>query len=652
MFKEMLKKTINNFVILGSIYAVCFAGYYYYKKDAYVSKLSANNLLVLNKIDAVTNNKFEGLYTDIKYLTDSSTLRKYLTGEYKKIDIEKYWLAYAVNKKIYSQIRLLELDGTEDVKIVLEGANKAYSSKNTENKSYRDYWKDLISLNQGEIYISNFDLNIENNKVEVPYKPVIRIAMPVFIDGEKKAIVAINYDGSRYIDYLDSYKADVYGDLFVVDNAGHWIKNPNKAMEWGNALNQNTNIKTLSPELYDGFSKDEGNFYLNGDLYVYKKIIPFDNISSEQEFVRGDDDNTISVVRKLVHQGENIEKRQWVTYVKLGQGYINLQYAKHYNYVLLNVIFISLVFVISLSLGIISAQKADAKEMNEINAVVSDLTQDIISIADTNGKIIRVNKAMPAVLGYYKNEVIGKNIKDFYANAIDVDNFEIYAEEAIENSNRPSEIWKRRKDGVAIPTMTYLRYIKSTRNKGYLIEISSDITHFTEKENEISEKSNRDPLTNLPNRTLLEDRVDVAIRRGQRNKEMFALVYADLNKFKPINDTYGHEAGDKILIETAVRFKSNLRNSDTVSRVGGDEFVILLDNVKSESDVKNICKILENRMKEEFDIGDDTKVLVGCSFGYSMFPEDGARFKDLSSVADKRMYESKRETKAKEIKIK
>ena len=87
MFKEMLKKTINNFVILGSIYAVCFAGYYYYKKDAYVSKLSANNLLVLNKIDAVTNNKFEGLYTDIKYLTDSSTLRKYLTGEYKKIDI-------------------------------------------------------------------------------------------------------------------------------------------------------------------------------------------------------------------------------------------------------------------------------------------------------------------------------------------------------------------------------------------------------------------------------------------------------------------------------------------------------------------------------------------------------------------------------------
>ena len=153
-----------------------------------------------------------------------------------------------------------------------------------------------------------------------------------------------------------------------------------------------------------------------------------------------------------------------------------------------------------------------------------------------------------------------------------------------------------------------------------------------------------DPLTNLSNRLLLNDRLDHAINHAARFGKCISLIFCDLDNFKPINDTYGHNVGDEILIRVADYLKKTLRKEDTICRFGGDEFVILIEELDNFAYLDNILKKINNITNTPYVI-DDYVISIGMSIGASIFPEDGINAEELIKSADDAMYKAKKQGK-------
>ena len=151
----------------------------------------------------------------------------------------------------------------------------------------------------------------------------------------------------------------------------------------------------------------------------------------------------------------------------------------------------------------------------------------------------------------------------------------------------------------------------------------------------------KDFLTGLANRALFEDRCQLAIERSKRSQDSFAILMIDLDRFKEINDTYGHAAGDLVLITIGQRLTGSVRTLDTVARLGGDEFVVLIDSVSDRSELTRIGQKIIDRLSERVVLESGADVSVGASIGYSIYPVDGNTAAELLEVADQSMYQCK-----------
>ncbi len=147
-----------------------------------------------------------------------------------------------------------------------------------------------------------------------------------------------------------------------------------------------------------------------------------------------------------------------------------------------------------------------------------------------------------------------------------------------------------------------------------------------------------DPLTGLPNRLLLVDRFQLALQHAKRNQQQFAVLMVDLNKFKAINDTFGHAAGDTVLVTVAQRLVSVVRASDTVARLGGDEFVLIIHSVSERKPVLALGRKLMDLLAQPVTLETGTVVSLGGSIGFAWYPSDGDNLKDILEVADQAMY--------------
>lgn len=173
-----------------------------------------------------------------------------------------------------------------------------------------------------------------------------------------------------------------------------------------------------------------------------------------------------------------------------------------------------------------------------------------------------------------------------------------------------------------------------------LLGITREINELKDTETQLKWLATHDPLTSLANRYLLSDRVEQAIHRAKRNKGLFAILFVDLNGFKAINDTSGHDAGDQYLMRVAQILVENVRSTDTVARIGGDEFVVLIDELQHPEIAAKVAKKLSQSINQE---ADPIENLVSASIGISLFPHDGLDFDSLLKAADLAMFQAKKE---------
>ncbi len=270
-----------------------------------------------------------------------------------------------------------------------------------------------------------------------------------------------------------------------------------------------------------------------------------------------------------------------------------------------------------------------------------DYLFDSVVVTDLQGIIIDWNTGSETLYGYSKEEAIGQPVNILH---VPDDSEHITSEviSAVEKFGKWSgEVRMLHKDGRIgwIESMCVPFYDENDQMVGAL-GINRDITDRIKESERVNYLAHYDYLTNIPNRYLLLDRVTHLIEQSERNESTFALLYIDLDKFKTINDTKGHAFGDQILKETALRLKQSTRNSDTIARIGGDEFVVLLEKTSNKNDVEAMTKALTKSLNRAFTVNDE-EFKISCSIGVALYPNEGTTTDALLAAADKAMYKVK-----------
>ncbi len=270
-----------------------------------------------------------------------------------------------------------------------------------------------------------------------------------------------------------------------------------------------------------------------------------------------------------------------------------------------------------------------------------DYLFDAVVVTDLKGIIVDWNKGSEALYGYTKDEMIGRPVSRLHVPEDTASITSMVIEAVSQFGKWSGEIRMLHKDGHIgwIESMCVPIFDEQEKMIGAL-GINRNISKRIEESERLNYLAHYDQLTKVPNRYLLLERVNHLIEQCQRNNHSFALLYIDLNKFKKINDTCGHAFGDKVLVEAAARLKSAVRNSDTLARVGGDEFVLLLEDISNNDTIKQMTKKLSLAMKKTFVINDQSFDL-SCSIGVSTYPKDGTNTDSLFAAADKAMYLAK-----------
>jgi diguanylate cyclase (GGDEF)-like protein/PAS domain S-box-containing protein len=264
-----------------------------------------------------------------------------------------------------------------------------------------------------------------------------------------------------------------------------------------------------------------------------------------------------------------------------------------------------------------------------------------IGITDPTGIILAVNQAFTEITGYRADEVVGKNISLLQSGRHDQAFYSQLWNSLLATGRWTGEIWNLRKNGEVYPEVLSISAIDDENGEvTHYVAVFHDVTAVKRQEEQIAHQAYHDALTGLPNRTLANDRIEVSLAHVKRGGTRLAVLFLDLDNFKNVNDSLGHEWGDKLLLQVANRLVSQVREEDTVARLGGDEFLILVAAVADDEVVVDLTRRLLHSFASPFNLeGND--LFVTASIGVAFYPEDGATAGVLTKHADIAMYQAK-----------
>ena len=283
-----------------------------------------------------------------------------------------------------------------------------------------------------------------------------------------------------------------------------------------------------------------------------------------------------------------------------------------------------------------------AEDKMRLAAAVFEQAREGIMITDTRGVIVTVNQAFCTITGFEAEDVVGQYPAMLTAALEDVGLPRRMRRALLRSGHWHGELRSTRKNGEHFTAWVSLsRRRDASGDVSHLIGIVNDITRSKDAEQKLLRQAHFDALTELPNRHLLEDRLGSALVAAQRQKDTLALLFIDLNQFRHINDNFGHRTGDAVLLEMSHRLRDNLRDTDVVARIGGDEFAVLLPSTQAEGAAQVANKLLEH-VAQPCMVGEHELSLT-LSVGIAMYPADGDTVEELTRCADTAMYRAKLE---------
>jgi diguanylate cyclase (GGDEF)-like protein/PAS domain S-box-containing protein len=283
----------------------------------------------------------------------------------------------------------------------------------------------------------------------------------------------------------------------------------------------------------------------------------------------------------------------------------------------------------------ITERRAD-EESSRLASLVYENSSEAMAVIAADGNVISINPAYTEITGYQPQEVMGHFFKLF----------EIEQNEKIMEAIQSTGTWQgelsyQRKNGdECVIWLTINSILNENGTVHRRVALFSDITDRKESEEIIWKQANFDPLTGLPNRRMFMEHLEKETRKAERSRKPVVLFFLDLDLFKEINDTLGHDSGDLLLKETALRLRNSVRDSDTVSRLGGDEFTVILSNIEDSGIIERVAEEILRKLAEPFEVGLET-VYISASLGITLYPDDATDVETLLKNADQAMYAAK-----------
>ncbi|WP_372965395.1 diguanylate cyclase domain-containing protein [Marinobacter sp.] len=541
--------------------------------------------------------------------------------------LQKIFRAQLEHKPAYNQLRFLDSEGYELIRLDnLFGRTLTKSDGALQFKGNRYYFVETLALSEGEVYVSPLDLNVENGKIDIPYLPVIRFGVRVSDEETgNQGVLILNMKGESLLETFSSSMGTTY-PAFLLNDEGGVLFGPNKNDEWGFVFNLPSAFESSYPvALKKILDNDSGVVETPDGLFIFEAVHPlkpFNTDSRAEQYAW----KAISFVPSKALPSSKLFNHPWVlTFYVSG---------------------VFLIVIVSFYLQFLLFKRRELRRENEHKSkrfweISSALGIGLI-VMDSDGLITYMNPEAERILGWDFNELVAKKGHQiFHVHDGDESTCSILNVMGSQQHYRSKDEEFRRKDNVIIPVILDAAPLtRDTGEEGVVISFLdfSEIKTYQEK---IQALAYQDILTALPNRRALDERLQVAIELSERHGRYFGLMFLDLDQFKAVNDTYGHDAGDILLKEVSTRLKHIVRKSDTVARMGGDEFIVLLPEISSVENPKAIAEKIIQSLAEPI-ILPQGEARVGVSIGIVVACGAGLSGEELIQSADEAMYEAKR----------
>jgi len=423
----------------------------------------------------------------------------------------------------------------------------------------------------------------------------------------------------QYIDLILTKPIDLSKLTHFVDKESYKIEKSNILEKKNHVL---AKVIDLHPAKIGVFTMEGILFYANANYldannltFTHIDRLTFDKIS-DSEIIFGDIKKRLQTTKTFTVQKE--EKGNW---------FESIFYIVDFE------------FIIHFCTDI-TIQKQKEIQLEQ-SAVFYENSNEGIIITNTNGKIISVNKSFCKITGYTRNEALGKTPKFLNSGIHDKNFYENMWDSLKNNDSWQGEIWNKRKNGEIYPEwLSIAKVVNPKYKEEFYIAIFSDITTLKEADKKLHFYANHDILTGLPNRVQFETHFKNALLISKKKNHKLALFFIDIDKFKDVNDTFGHTIGDEMLKAIAKRLQKSIRNDDFIARLGGDEFVLIIKDIKHLEEITLLANQINEEIKEPIAI-EDKVFFMSLSMGISLYPEHGFETEDLIKYADAAMYEVK-----------
>lgn len=585
---------------------------------------------------------FAPLVGDLMIVANAEVLRDYLaspTGE-NRDELARFFSLFSRERRTHDQIRLLGPDGVERVRVdYARGEAVDIPAGRLQDKSDRYYFREAVKLPPGGIFVSPLDLNMERGRIERPFKPMLRFAAPVYgPDGRVDGVVVLNYLASVMLTLVDERLEEAPGEAMVLNADGRILVSRSGRHDWGFMWGDRWSFAQTYRAEWLRLRGRTGTFISPSGLFTFASAYPL--LSVEDAAVGR---TTPIALRTL--EGEESGRYFWTVLSHIDRERLDaLVDARSQDYLPLYLAGVVMTALLSLSYAYLRINRERSRESERLAGRVMEVSRDGVVITDGNHRILHVNHAFTELTGFYPGEVVGKDLRSFHAERRGSEQAAALWQDMERDGYWRGEIWMRRRDGTRFAAAVTISPLGDPQqDPSNYVEIFSDITDHKEREEALTRQAQYDALTGLPNRHLLVDRLEMALAAAERHDDRVGLLFVDLNKFKPVNDTYGHEVGDRVLCKVAERLlRVAHRHSDTVARLGGDEFVILLAAVDTPETVRAFARKVVSVIGRPMNVLVGKPVQVGASVGVAVYPDEASDAQSLMVKADQAMYEIKR----------
>ena len=593
----------------------------------------------------VLANSVASVSSDLAVLAHTPAAKLYSTapGPSEKQRLLELFVTFSNEKRIYDQVRYLDATGMEIVRVNF-GANGAVpvADEALQLKGERSFFRDSFKLADGEVYVSPLDLNVEHGVIETPYKPMLRLGTPVFDrSGQKRGVVVLNVLGQKLLDEFRGSMGEA-GALLLLNRDGYFLRSPEAAEEWGFMLGHGETFATRYPDEWRRILSDRaGSLQTERGQFTFRTVFPLlasHRSSNGSALPSGQSEHELSaqdsfwvVVSHL--SGDEVPRVSLARYPAVALGY--------------GLGLVGLFVLLAYLANVINSRRVLRRAIDENERHLREMTEALgvgVFVLDPQGRLTYANPEAVRMLGWPAEELVGHDAHE---------RFHLHAEGAPSQSCPMNQVLRSgrsyrsesevflRADGTRLPVEVSCHPMRREDGSVGLVTAFQDISDRKRQEEGVRQLAYSDVLTGLPNRRLLLDLLTQALAQAEHHRRALAVMFLDLDNFKRINDTLGHDSGDELIRVVATRLQQNIRRGDTVSRLGGDEFVVLLSEIAHPRDASIVAEKMIASLKEPITIGTH-HLEVTTSVGIAVFPIDATDdAAELVKKADAAMYAAK-----------